>query len=63
MYKVRWKFDNCSGLFAKVFEEYEDAEHFAQIWLLDAVLRSEDDSSAFDYTIIDFTKTGEKNDG
>jgi len=63
MYKVRWKFNNCSGLFAKVFDYYEDAESFAKLWLLDAVLRSEDDSSAFDYTIIDFTKTGEKNDG
>jgi len=63
MYKVRWKYNNCSGLFAKVFEEYEDAEHFAQIWLLDAVLKTEEDFGVLDYTIIDFTKTGEKNDG
>ena len=63
MFKVRWRYANCSGTFGKTFDGYEDAEDFAQIWLMDAVLRSDEDCSAFNYTIINFTKTGEKNDG
>ncbi|MEK9984170.1 MAG: hypothetical protein VW879_05475 [Opitutae bacterium] len=61
MYKVKWKYTNCSGTFGKTFDQYEDAAVFAQVWLMNAVFASDGDCSAFDYKIINFTKTGEKN--
>jgi hypothetical protein len=61
MFKVKWRYANCSGTFGKSFDEYEDAENFAQIWLMDAVLSSNEDSSVFDYQITKIIKNGEKN--
>ena len=61
MFKVKWRYANCSGTFGKSFDDYEDAENFAQIWLMDAVLSSSEDSSVFDYQITKIIKSGEKN--
>jgi hypothetical protein len=60
MFKVKWRYANCSGTFGKSFDDYEDAENFAQIWLMDAVLSSSEDSSVFDYQITKIIKSGEK---
>ena len=37
-YRVRWYGVGCSGWFSRTFEDKEDAEMFAQRWLLDCIL-------------------------
>ena len=59
-YRVRWKATNCSGYFNRTFEDKEDAEMFAQRWLLDCVLSGDvfgegiDSGDSYTYEVIGF---------
>jgi len=54
-YRVRWKATNCSGYFNRTFEDKEDAEMFAQGWLLDCmdgILDGFDYGDSYTYEVI-----------
>jgi hypothetical protein len=56
-YRVRWKATNCSGYFNRTFEDKEDAEMFAQGWLLDCmdgILDGFDYGDSYTYEVIGF---------
>lgn len=51
-YRVRWQATNCSGYFNRTFSHKEDAEMFAQEWLLDCVLDGSDYGDSFTYEVV-----------
>ena len=54
-YRVRWYGVNCRGYFGRTFEDKEDAEMFAQRWLLDCILGNEGiHEDYFNYEVVSF---------